>query len=213
MFKVGDIVEITEESSATGLLDFVDGKGYPVMGLSGQACSRGYDTIYIQQVKLKDESGRVCWYGRGFFKLKEKEEKKVKTLFKEGQVVWDLRNGRGVVEEITNDDRYPVKVRFDLNDMDGYELTDHYTADGRYVNTHTVRSLYFSEPKIEAATEPLFEPVLKENDMVYAVHIAGAGGMFSIAKELEHEVKTHCGEILVKTAWDFYRIGEKIEFN
>ena len=27
MFKVGDIVEITEESSATGMLDFVDGKG------------------------------------------------------------------------------------------------------------------------------------------------------------------------------------------
>ena len=27
MFKVGDIVEITEESSATGMLDFIDGKG------------------------------------------------------------------------------------------------------------------------------------------------------------------------------------------
>lgn len=203
MFKIGDIVEITDESDATGMLDFVKGKGYTVELYAGG------------MVNVVNESGKLGWYSKHHFKLKEKEEKKVETLFKEGQVVWDLRNGRGVVEEITNDERYPVKVRFDLKEMDGGEITDHYTADGRYVNTQTVRSLYFSEPKIEAATEPVFEPVLKKGDVIIAVDKNGerATLVLTVTGEDEHFVKTVEYGVMGKQQWDFYRIGEKIIFN
>ena len=196
MFKVGDIVEITEESSATGMLDFIDGKGYTVEVVD--------DTK--NAVMLLNESWIARWYHTAHFKLKEKYDvEKKECLFKEGQVVWDVVYGKGVVDEIVDNLNYPVVVCFSDEIMA-------YTVDGRTFETHG-RTLYFSEPKIEAATEPLFEVVLKENDVVYAKHTTGAGGVFSVAQELEHEVKTHCGEILVKTVWDFYRIGDKIEFN
>lgn len=199
MFKVGDIVEITEESSATGMLDFVDGKGYTVKAV--------YDTT--NAVMLLNESLVARWYHYAHFKLKEvvKVEKK-ECLFKEGQVVWDLLKGKGVVKTSYHyKQSYPVKVVFEDGDY------DFYTDDGKLEPEDKSRRLFFSEPKIEAATEPLFEPVLKENDMVYAVHTTGCGEMFSVAQELEYEVETHCGEILVKTVWDFYRIGDKIKFN
>lgn len=199
MFKVGDIVEITEESSAPGMLDFVDGKGYTVKGV--------YDTT--NAIMLLDESLVARWYHYAHFKLKEvvKVEKK-ECLFKEGQVVWDLLKGKGVVKTSYHyNQSYPVRVVFEDGDY------DFYTDDGKLEPEDKSRRLFFSEPKIEAATEPLFEPVLKENDMVYAEHTTGCGGMFSVAQELEYEVETLCGEILVKTVWDFYRIGEKIEFN
>lgn len=207
MFKIGDTLVCTEtnlvELSANSI---TTGEEYVVGGL------------WEDGVRIVNDDGEevgVCDYR---FKLKEevKVEKK-ECLFKEGQVVWDLRNGRGVVEEITNDERYPVKVRFDLKDMDGYEITDHYTADGRYVSTQTVRSLYFSEPKIEAATEPVFVPVLKEGDMVFAYgwheDVAGDMGRIVVSSETERAVFDENDIGWLKTHWEFYKLGEKIEFN
>lgn len=203
MFKAGDIVEITDESDATGMLDFVKGKGYTVELYAGG------------MVNVINESGKLGWYSKHHFKLKEKEEKKVETLFKEGQVVWDLRNGRGVVESVNPKDIYPVKVKFDLRDVDGYAVTDRYTADGRFVTTQTVRSLYFSEPKIEAATEPVFEPVLEGGDVIIAVDKNGerATLVLTVTGEDEHFVKTVEYGVMGKQRWDFYRLGEKIVFN
>lgn len=63
MFKVGDIVEITKESSATGMLDFKDGKGYVVKQVQGSL------------VCLKNEGYTQDWYHYSHFKLKDKEEK------------------------------------------------------------------------------------------------------------------------------------------
>lgn len=203
MFKAGDVVEITEVSDATGMLDFKKGKGYTVELYAGG------------MVNVVNESGKLGWYSKHHFKLKEKEEKKVETLFKEGQVVWDLRNGRGVVESVNVKDIYPVKVKFDLRDVAGYAVTERYTADGRFVTTQTVRSLYFSEPKIEAATEPVFEPVLKEGDVIIAVDKNGerATLVLTVTGEDEHFVKTVEYGVMGKQRWDFYRLGEKIVFN
>ena len=202
MFKIGDVVEITEESDATGMLDFKDGNGYKVINRHSH-----------QEILLQDEGGHIDWYHYTHFKLMgDTIVEKKESLFKEGQVVWDLHNGRGVVEEITRDERYPVKVRFDLKDMDGDEITDHYTADGRYAHTQTVRSLYFSEPKIEAATEPLFEPTLEKGDVVVAVDKAGCSKILYVSEEFERQVKNTQGTFFYKESFDFYRLGDKINF-
>lgn len=215
MFKVGDIVEITAESSATGMLDFVKGRGYTVLET---ACSTTSLTepvkVYYLKIRVMNESGVKGWYTASHFKLKEevKVEKK-ECLFKEGQVVWDLRNGRGVVKEIVDDERYPVIVKFDLKDTEGYEVTDCYTTDGRFAITQNIRSLYFSEPKIEAATEPLFEPVLKQGDVVIAVDNDGWSEVLNVKQELEEQVRNDQGTYFYKEAFTFYRVGEKIKFN
>lgn len=140
----------------------------------------------------------------------------METLFKVGQVVWDLRNGRGVVESVNPKDIYPVKVKFDLKDMDGDVVTDRYTADGRFATTQTIRSLYFSEPKIEAATDPVFEPVLKEGERVLAEGLGDIEGELSkltVKREDEHIVWDEYDIGRRKVHWNFYRLGEKIIFN
>lgn len=83
---------------------------------------------------------------------------KKECLFKVGQVVWDVVYGKGVVVEISEYSAYPVVAQFS-------DETMAYTVDGKTYETHG-RTLFFSEPKIEAATEPVFEPVLKKGDLV-----------------------------------------------
>lgn len=201
MFKVGDIVEITEESSATGMLDFVDGKGYTVKAV--------YDTT--NAIMLLNESLVARWYHYAHFKLKEavKVEKK-ECLFKEGQVVWDLLKGKGVVKTSYHyNQSYPVRVVFEDGDY------DFYTDDGKLEPEDKSRRLFFSEPKIEAATEPLFEPTLKKGDVVIATDNNGelATLVLTVTEEDEHFVKTLEYGVVGKQRWDFYRLGEKIEFN
>ena len=198
MFKVGDIVEITEESSATGMLDFIDGKGYTV-----EAVDYTKNTVM-----LLNESWIARWYHYAHFKLKEESKvEKKECLFKEGQVVWDVVYGKGVVDEIADNLNYPVVVCFSDEIMA-------YTADGRTFETRG-RTLYFSEPKIEAATEPLFEPVLKNGDVVVAIdnNEQCSNLVLTVTGEYEHFVKTRELGVMGKQRWTFYRLGEKIEFN
>lgn len=199
MFKAGDVVEITEVSDATGMLDFKKGKGYTVELYAGG------------MVNVVNESGKLGWYSKHHFKLKEKEEKKVETLFKEGQVVWDVVYGKGVVVDILENHSYPVVVEFE-------EGVVSYTNDGRTCKTHG-RTLFFSEPKIEAATEPLFEPVLKKGQPVILTRLGLDVQMLTGWVHEEHqkdiEIRT-ANDLYItysKDKWAVHYVGEKIEFN
>ena len=75
-----------------------------------------------------------------------------------GQVVWDVRNGRGIVKSTEYKGGYPIFVEFDLKDFDGENATACYTLDGRYTKMQMLRSLFFSEPKIEAEKFPPKKP-------------------------------------------------------
>lgn len=208
MFKVGDVVEITEESDATGMLDFKKGEGYSVLDWRHEFSLEGSGALYLEDIKLKDESGRVGWYSSGHFKLKAKEEEKVETLFKKGQVVWDIVNGKGVVENYYHYNQpYPVKVVFEDGDY------NFYTDEGKLEVEDKSRRLFFSEPKIEAATEPMFQPVLKEGDKLLTVGYDWQWELHEVAEELEYAVKNKQGTLFYKNAFAFYRLGEKIVFN
>lgn len=205
MFKIGDIVEITEGSDATGMLDFKKGKGYKVLE------SRYWDEYTsIPQVYIKGEGDNsLGWYAASHFKLKEdiKVEKK-ECLFKEGQVVWDVVYGKGEVKLVCEGHRFPVEVEF----QDGIRT---YTDDGK-PDEEFARTLYFSEPKIEAATEPLFEPVLKEGDVVLAwerEYDEDVPSIVVVKREDENTVWSTYDTGWKKSDYDFYRIGEKIVFN
>ena len=84
------------------------------------------------------------------------ESNKVKPdEFQIGDVVWCLARGKGTVVEIDNYGPYPVKVQFPQ-----HSRRDAYTVDGRLEMTSRGRTLFFSEPKIEASVTRPFVPTL-----------------------------------------------------
>lgn len=202
MFKIGDIVEITEESDAMGMLDFKYGKGYKVLVSGILDVVSGNPMIFIE-----DESGNSMWYAASHFKLKGTTVEKKECLFKEGQVVWDVVYGKGVVVEIADYSSYPVIANFS-------DETMAYTEDGRTYESHG-RTLFFSEPKIEAATEPLFEPTLKKGDVVVlsdrdADHIANV--VAEDADNIYYDTADGVVAHVEKNSVHVFRLGEKINF-
>lgn len=133
-----------------------------------------------------------------------------------GQVVWDVRNGRGIVKSTEYKGGYPIFVEFDLKDFDGKNFTDCYTLDGRYTRADALRSLFFSEPKIIAETKPPkkpFTPVFKQGDTII-VKWADTTQVLILEKETERQVKGMNGQV-----WDkdpdvkFYKLGEQVKFS
>lgn len=205
MFKVGDVVEITAESDATGMLEFKSGKGYVVQDFRVSEAGVWWEQVYL----CGEGNSSEGWYDASHFKLKEGA--KVECLFKKGQVVWDVRIGKGKVVCVHEAEVYDtaVEVLFENGE------TDLFTKDGKMLETDKLRSLYFSEPKIEAATEPVFEPTLKKGEMV--VHFNKYSTYYAVG-EVDYE-DIDCVALvdddaaMRKSAFDFYRLGEKIKFN
>ena len=82
--------------------------------------------------------------------------------------------------------------------------------------TDVYRSLFFSEPKIEAEKFPpkkLFVPAFQKGDVV-AVKWADTVQILILEQETERQVKGNCGQV-----WDkdpdvhFYKLGEEVKFN
>ena len=132
-----------------------------------------------------------------------------------GQTVWDIRNGRGIVKEVSDDEYYPIYVVFDLTDRYGDAVSDTYTPDGRYVETQKNRSLFFSEPVITAELYPPkkpFTPTLKKGDTVVAKRKDGRNTVvFYVVDEYEGVVKSS-GAAYSKSDWVFYKLGEEVKF-
>ena len=68
-------------------------------------------------------------------------------MFNVGQTVWCLLYGKGKVVQVESQDAYPITVEFDNAD------NQRYTYDGKY-HVYCPRTLFFSEPKIEAQEFP-----------------------------------------------------------
>ena len=76
--------------------------------------------------------------------------------FKVGDVVYDLLYGKGeVVEILHKNNLYPVIVTFDVG------AEDTFTHQGkRFAHQPCNRTIFFSEPKIEASVKRPFTPTL-----------------------------------------------------
>ena len=94
--------------------------------------------------------------------------------FKVGQTVWCLLYGKGKVVKVDNTDAYPITVGFDNVGCQCY------TYDGKY-HVYYTRTLFFSEPKIEAQEFPS----KYVGETVFLVHIeyGSPEGPFKINKE------------------------------
>ena len=133
-----------------------------------------------------------------------------------GQVVWDVRNGRGVVEGVNDGDDYPVHVVFELKDSCGRIVTDTYTIDGRYVKTQKARSLFFSEPVVTAELYPPkkpFTPTLKSGEKV-VIDTGDRSFIATIEEEKEDEVlidRQVSGIRYPKNCIKIYKLGEEVK--
>lgn len=102
--------------------------------------------------------------------------------FKVGDVVYCVMYGRGVVEEVCNSaDMLGVAVSFDKGDFNWY------TKDGRY-NIELNRTLFFSEPKIEASVTRPFVPTLVGKTVVIQYR---GGSYFADPAMITGETSTH----------------------
>lgn len=207
-FQVGDVVEITKGCASTGMLDFVEGKGYKVENVSSQ----GKEWPVHNKILLKDESGKTYWYAASHFKLKENSVESNENHFKVGQVVWDVVYGKGEVVNILQTGlKYPVAVKF----VDGKRL---FTEDGK-LDEYYARTLFFSEPKIIAETKPAFVPTLQVGAPIVLTKrgITDQTILAWVTKETEDSVTvatTDCvNRVFYKKEWNVYSVGEKIEFN
>ena len=201
MFKIGDIVEMTAEAAATGMLDFVEGGGYKVIDVY---------TFSSPQIKLRDEGGKIGWLASSHFKPKEDTivEKK-ECLFKEGQTVYCSVFGKGVISSVSLIDD---EIHVEFSGITSFN----YDVNG-IIYGGTSRSLFFSPPVVTGATEPLFEPTLKKGDVVIISRFKGwtIRENFKIGvveEETEELVYTTGDDPWDKYARDFYRLGEKINF-
>ena len=73
--------------------------------------------------------------------------------FRGGDVVWDVVFGKGSVYKISEMAYYSIKVEFE----NGFEKS--FTPDGK-IHVESIRTLFFSEPKIEASVTRPFVPTL-----------------------------------------------------
>ena len=117
--------------------------------------------------------------------------------FMVGDVVWDTAYGKGKVEFL-DDDAQPVKVVYDSGDHNWY------TQDGK-LSPGMNRTLFFSEPKIEASVTRPFVPTLAGKRVV-VVHTSAVRLLTIFKEDKERIYVTEEGHY-----WDKDKIAEIYE--
>ena len=128
-----------------------------------------------------------------------------------GQEVFCLLRSKGVVSKITKESTtYPVEVDFE-------HTYDQYTLDGKIYDDHKNRVLFFSEPKIEAEKFPpkkTFVATLKKGDLVVVKHKRLEDKAILTVEQEDEDVVwfKEREEGYLKPAWNFFKVGEEVEF-
>ena len=197
-FTVGDRVKFKKSSIDSGMIDATEDDVFEIR------------FIYPNKtIKLWNDT--QDYHINHFEHVEEEIMEEQKINWEVGQEVWDVRYGRGIVDTLLAIPcQYPIGVVF----TDGG--TASYTSKGLNRCTDVYRSLFFSEPKIEAEKFPpkkLFVPAFQKGDVV-AVKWADIVRILILEQETERQVKGNCGRV-----WDkdpdvhFYKLGEEIKFN
>ena len=209
-FKIGDRVKFKKSSIDSGMIDATEDDVFMVVHINSsrevQIWITGYTGWWnIDHFEHVKESAMT----NADDAMNNAEEQEIK--WEVGQEVWDVRYGKGIVDTLLAIPcQYPIGVVF----ADGG--TASYTSKGLNRCTDVYRSLFFSEPKIEAELFPPkkpFTPTLKRGDTV-VVEWAGTVQVLTLSEETERQVRGTCGQV-----WDkdpdvhFYKLSEEIKFN
>lgn len=198
-FQIGDRVKFKKSSIDSGMIDATEDRVFTV-----------HDT-WNRMLSVKEMVGD---YHMSHFEHVEEEimnnaeEQGIK--WEVGQIVWDCSYGNGVVESVSMEDN-EIHVYFPNNNN-----AFNFDVNG-VVYGGVNRSLFFSEPKIEAEKFPPKKPFvakLKEGDEVLIEGPRG-GQIFRREVKEETEDKVICkyaGEF-EKIGYKFTKLGEEIIFN
>ena len=203
MFKVGDKVKFKKSSINSGMIDATEDDVFKVVSV--------HEEHWGTLVKLEGIISTVNITHLEHVKeeiMNNTEEREIKWEI--GQEVFCLLRGKGVVHQIYNTGVYwseGVDVYF------GDHGVIRFKFDGT-IGTGFNRSLFFSEPKIEAEKFPPkkpFVPVFKQGETVVAKKKDGKNTVvFYVDKETEISVEsTGCG--YPKTLYNFYKISEEVK--
>ena len=118
--------------------------------------------------------------------------------FRVGDVVWDVVFGKGSVYKISEMAYYSIKVEFE----NGFEKS--FTQDGK-IHVESNRTLFFSEPKIEASVTRPFVPTLAGKRVV-VVHTSAVRLLTIFKEDKERIYVTEEGHY-----WDKDKIAEMYE--
>ena len=125
------------------------------------------------------------------------QENNKQDEFRVGDVVWDTAYGKGKVVFL-DDDAHSVKVVYDSGDLNWY------TQDGK-MSPETNRTLFFSEPKVEASVTRPFVPTLAGKRVV-VVHTSAVRLLTIFKEDKERIYVTEEGHY-----WDKDKIAEIYE--
>ncbi len=214
MFKIGDKVKFKKSSIDIGMIDATEDDVFTI--------------LYVEKccVMLKEQG--YWWNVNHFEHLKEEimQEKKIENQpinwegsqidWQVGQEVWCIIFGKGEVIEIDGDLPYPLRVSFEH----GENTEESYTMEGKGYIEAKNRTLFFSEPKIEAEKFPPkkpFVPILKKGDVVFIKvgELYGEGTVRTIYKEIEDRVFTSSDGMyfLKKDIKSLQILSEEIKFS
>lgn len=202
-FCIGDKVKFKKSSLETGMIDASEEEEFTVEDTDG---------IYAVQI---NQSGKSMTYNS--IHLEHVKEETMNTNEEQsinwevGQEVWCLLRGKGQVNQVAESS---ISVWF--NNFGAWA----YTKDGEFsVDSKYPRTLFFSEPKIEAELFPPkkpFVPILKKGDKVVLTD-GIADYVTEVVREEEHTLyyKTEDGVVtfVKKSAVKVHKLGEEIKFS
>ena len=170
----------------------------------------GTDTVWVLWQTPDSIKGMELWCTVSELTFLETQDCEPESIpWEVGQEVWCLLRGKGVVNSVGVES---VVIWFDR--YGAYK----YTSKGEPCGYEGVRSLFFSEPNVVAETMPPkkpFVPVLKEGDIVIVKHKRLEDkAILSVDREEEDAVWFKEEEDgYLKTAWNFFKIGEEIKWD
>lgn len=184
---------------------------------SGVVVGMYYDRVNTVYVKWDSDWGKA-WLNVDkvtFEKDNKVEEQNTEQEIKweVGQIVWDVLYGKGVVSAVI-EGTFPVGVMFDDGGHESYTLLGSFYEVG-------TRTLFFSEPKIEAELFPPkkpFAPKLKSGDMVLIKDkhgLFGEGTVRVVHKECDDRIYiSEAGDYFMKhDIASLHVIGEEVKWD
>lgn len=209
-FNVGDRVKFRESSLASGMIDATEDDVFNISHIAQSSKDvwieehlGWWSTEHIEHVKESTMTNTDD-------DMNNTEEQEIK--WEVGQEVFCCVFGKGTVIEISKNGPYPLRVSFEHEE----NTEEGYTMEGKLFTAAKNRTLFFSDPKIEAEKFPPkkpFVPAFQKGDVI-AVKRADTVQILILEQETERQVKGNCGQV-----WDkdpdvhFYKLGEEIKFN
>ena len=122
-------------------------------------------------------------------------------MFKVGQEVWCILNGKGKVTSIEPSCVYEIGVIFPTGEK------HYYTPEGFFDVQNVRRSLYFSEPPVQGAEKPPFLPTLVGKKVLVEDRVGGLH-FWEVTCETEDKIYVECGDYWMKKGVRIYEIQE-----